>query len=124
MRKTLKRGLVMAAAVGAVVLGGVSAAVADGGTDTPTEGSVMMNPGDVSIQSIKNVGGGTWNFGTHASNGWSDYLHNKKCHGSSTSSGHHYNVDHDIRAGNWSQSKVWRDGSAGIKAYWTNTGSC
>ncbi|GAA3256445.1 lactococcin 972 family bacteriocin [Nonomuraea helvata] len=124
MRKTFKRSLVMVAAIGAVVLGGVSAAVAAEGTDEPTEGSVLMTPGDVSAQTVKRIGGGTWNYGTHVTNGYSDYLHNRKCHGSSTSSGHHYNADHDVAKGNWAQSKVWRDGSAGIKAFWTNTGNC
>lgn len=115
MRRTLKRGLVLAATVGVVTLGGGSAAMADdGGVTLPDSGTLPQGH-------IKNVGGGLWNYGTHATNGWSNYLHNSRCHGSSAVSGQHYDADHGVRKGNWAMAKVWRDGSATIKAFWTNS---
>ncbi|MCO5999244.1 lactococcin 972 family bacteriocin [Actinoallomurus rhizosphaericola] len=117
MQETIKRGLVMAAAAGAVVLGGAGA-----GADTADGGWAKLSPDSgVATRDLKNVGGGTWNYGTHATYGYSNYLHEKKCHGSSINSGDKYKRDWGVRAGNWAITKIPRDGTSSIYAYWRNT---
>ncbi|WP_067794053.1 lactococcin 972 family bacteriocin [Actinomadura formosensis] len=127
MRKTLKGGLVMAATAGVIILGGAGAAMAEGNAapapdPTATEGSVTLDPGtgDVTAQGTKNVGGGTWNYGSNRVQdyGWSDYYHPTNCHGSSARSGRHYAADHGVAAKRWSEATVTKDGT--VKVYWTN----
>lgn len=125
--------LIPALAAGAVLAVGALASTAALAGDVtsasvpsaePTEGSVFLKDGVVRPQTVKEVGGGTWNYGTTVGAGWSNYYHTSKCHGSSAYSGSKSGRDHNVRPGKESQVHIWRDGTNGVEAYWTNTGSC
>ncbi|RBQ14148.1 hypothetical protein DP939_42065 [Spongiactinospora rosea] len=119
MARNLLRVLLPALAAGAIVAGGGTAALADG----PTEGSVVLDApgGGVTTLEVKNVGGGQWHYGTSLTEGFSNYYHERNCHGSSAVSGRNYVQDYDVPRLQWSRAGVWRDGKATIEAYWRNT---
>lgn len=127
MQDKLKRGLVMTVSVGAVLLGGVGVAMADGSdaadtsAETATEGEAVADD-TVTTQARKNRGGGIWDYsggGYLGEYGWSNYLHNTKCHGSSARSGKYFVQDHGRKAKVWARATVQKDGT--VKAYWRNT---
>lgn len=75
---SLKRAVKMAALSAALVVAGAAPALA----------------------TVKNIGGGTWDYGAGTAIVWSDYYHGSKCHGS-TSVGTYIDSD-EASAGNWS----------------------
>lgn len=74
----IRRNLKVAAAAGALILGGAAPALA----------------------TVVEVGGGTWDYGAGTAVVWSDYYHDDKCHGS-TSVGAYIDSD-EAAAGSWS----------------------
>ncbi|QBI20116.1 hypothetical protein ER308_11440 [Egibacter rhizosphaerae] len=116
MSKSLARNLLAVVAAGAFVIGGAGTAMAD-------SGEVEMDP-DSRVAPADNselVGGGLWQYGTNWFSGYSNYLHEENCHGSSAQSGDNFQRDHGVPAGLWATADVERDGVNTIRAFWTNS---
>lgn len=134
-RLTIGVGLGLVAAVAGVWLfypG--SAQAAEIGGEPVTSGSVVVGentnvtvsdvrtPGTVSPLTTKNIGGGTWNYGSglsfpHPKTCWSNYIHNSKYH-SSTAIIANSNVKVYANAGSWSNASTWAGAAWTCNAYW------
>ncbi|MEU3183818.1 lactococcin 972 family bacteriocin [Streptomyces sp. NPDC006923] len=93
----IKRGIKLAIAAGALVVGTAAPALA----------------------TVVGVGGGTWDYGADATWTWSDYYHGSKCHGSSVQ-GKNYYTSGDTAAGAWANAGAPAKLS-GNQAYWRNS---
>ncbi|MFF8567519.1 lactococcin 972 family bacteriocin [Streptomyces albidoflavus] len=62
--------------------------------------ALVMAAATPAMAVVKQVGGGTWDYGAGTATVWSDYYHKSKCHGS-TSVGADIDSD-EAGAGSWS----------------------
>jgi hypothetical protein len=85
-------------------------------------GGVVTTNGTVTPQTVKNVGGGTWNYGTGSGCGaykcaWSHYVHPSLYH-SATSICGSANVKRYNTAGNWANADTSCGWAQSTAAYW------
>ncbi|MFG2426771.1 lactococcin 972 family bacteriocin [Streptomyces sp. NPDC048590] len=67
-------------------------------------GTLVAGGAVPALATIKEIGGGTWDYGAGTSYVWSDYYHKSKCHGS-TSVGSFIDSD-EASAGDWSLTQA------------------
>ena len=72
---------------------------------------------DVSPATVKNVGGGTWNYGRSGNHCWSHYVHPNKRHSATAIMGPD-NIKKYANAGTWANADVVRLTIATCSAYW------
>lgn len=109
----------LAVAVPSVVAGTASAA---GVTPTATSGSVTMT--GVTPLTVKNVGGGTWNYGvtynvSFGKHCYSDYYHPTNYHSATSIIGSTNNTNH-APPGQWADSYANGSLFGTCHAYWNN----
>ncbi|MFC6094851.1 lactococcin 972 family bacteriocin [Saccharothrix lopnurensis] len=95
------------------VIGG--SAIIPAGVVTKDEGEGTSTAPSTMVE----VGGGTWDYGTSANQGWSNYLHGTKNHGATVSQGSRA-VRSDTGPGVWANTTINRDifSNDPIRAYW------
>ena len=91
----LKRRLVSALLAGAVVVLAFGPPAVAASTETPTGGSVYFSNSQITPFTIKNIDGGTWNYGSSIykfvyKRVWSNYQHQDLTHRSSCYLGDRY----------------------------------
>lgn len=64
------------------------------------------------LATVRQVDGGTWDYGTGNGIVWSNYYHAKKCHGSSVTGASGLRRSPDTRAGAW--ANVWDYDTRGV----------
>ena len=123
------RRLPVVAALTAAVLGGGAltagaAFAAPSNSASATHGSAVTPNGVVQPQTVKNVGGGTWNYGsylgvTHPKTCYSDYEHNTNYHSSTAIISASQDKEY-ASATYWSNASTWAGAAYTCYTYWNN----
>lgn len=116
----LKKGMVVSTIAALALAMGTQAMAAN---ENQTHGKVELRNSDVSVLTVTNVGGGTWDYGTETTGSqkhcWSHYNHPKNYHSSTAKVG--TNVDKDYAdAGDWSMADAYGPKDKTGYAYWDN----
>jgi hypothetical protein len=123
------RRLPLVAALTAAVLGGGAltagaAYAAPSASASATHGSAVTPSGSVQLKTVKNVGGGTWNYGsylgvTHPKTCYSNYVHNSNYHSSTAIIANGQDKEY-ASATYWSNASTWAGAAYTCYTYWNN----